>query len=102
MGNGGECVGVGRMDGVVGDQADRERTVLKKPPFLLQEQGWGEFDMELVLHAIDKGGDHLIKHDLNFQKTKYESVHTVVGCPSSAPSPLAFVLFPAAARGNWE
>ena len=25
---------------------------LKKPPFLLQEQGWGEFDMNLVLHAM--------------------------------------------------
>jgi hypothetical protein len=52
--------------------------VLKKPPFLLQEQGWGEFDMELVLHAVDKGGDHFIKHDLNFHKNKYETVHTVV------------------------
>ncbi|KAL7271203.1 transcription factor TFIIF complex subunit Tfg3 [Rhizina undulata] len=51
--------------------------VLKKPPFLLQEQGWGEFDMEIVLHAVDKGGDHNIRHDLNFQKSKYEAIHTV-------------------------
>lgn len=35
--------------------------------------------MELVLHAIDKGGDHVIRHDLNFQKTEYASVHPVVG-----------------------
>ncbi|KAA8912919.1 yeats family-domain-containing protein [Sphaerosporella brunnea] len=51
--------------------------VIRKPPFTLQERGWGEFDMELVLHAIDKGGDHHIKHDLNFQKSKYESSHIV-------------------------
>ncbi|KAF8534101.1 yeats family-domain-containing protein [Trichophaea hybrida] len=51
--------------------------IVKKPPFLLQEQGWGEFDMNLVLHAIDKGGDHNLSHDLNFQKNKYESVHNV-------------------------
>jgi len=53
--------------------------VIKKPPFMLQEQGWGEFDMEIVLHAVDKGGDHAIHHDLNFQKPQYEAVHTVVG-----------------------
>lgn len=34
--------------------------------------------MEVVLHAIDKGGDHSIRHDLNFQKNKYESVHSIV------------------------
>ncbi|KAG0123613.1 yeats family-domain-containing protein [Tuber indicum] len=51
--------------------------VVKKLPFLITEQGWGEFDMEVVLHAIDKGGDHSIRHDLNFQKNKYESVHPV-------------------------
>lgn len=52
--------------------------VLKKVPFLLSEQGWGEFDMEIVLHGVDKGGDHVVRHDLNFQKNKYESIHTIV------------------------
>jgi len=51
--------------------------VLKKAPFLLSEQGWGEFDMEIVLHGIDKGGDHVVRHDLHFQQTKYESLHTI-------------------------
>ena len=60
--------------------------VVKKTPFMLSEQGWGEFDMELVLHAIDKGGDHVIRHDLNFQKNKYESVHPLVGPPPRVPT----------------
>lgn len=51
--------------------------VIKKPPFLLSEKGWGEFDMNIVLHAVDKGGDHNLAHDLNFQKTRYESIHVV-------------------------
>lgn len=34
--------------------------------------------MEVVLHTADKGGDHLIRHDLNFQKPRYEMTHTVV------------------------
>ncbi|KAF8465253.1 yeats family-domain-containing protein [Kalaharituber pfeilii] len=44
--------------------------VIKKPPFKLEERGWGEFDMEVVLHGTDKGGDHLIRHDLNFSKAQ--------------------------------
>ena len=56
--------------------------VLKKTPFLLSEKGWGEFDMDLILHAIDKGGEHVIRHDLNFHKPKYESIHDIVGCPA--------------------
>lgn len=51
--------------------------ILKKPPFLLNEKGWGEFDMDLILHTIDKGGEHVIRHDLNFNKAKYESIHEI-------------------------
>ena len=54
--------------------------VIKRQPFKLEERGWGEFDMEVVLHGADKGGDHLIRHDLNFQKPKYEITHVIVCC----------------------
>lgn len=50
---------------------------IKKLPFKLEEEGWGEFDMEIVLHAVDKGGDHTIRHDLNFQEAKYETLHVM-------------------------
>ncbi|KAF3908401.1 hypothetical protein ABW21_db0200681 [Orbilia brochopaga] len=46
---------------------------IKKPPFKLSEQGWGEFDMEIVLYPMEKGQEISIKHDLNFQKSVYES-----------------------------
>lgn len=51
--------------------------VIKKQPFMLSEQGWGEFDLQVILHTIDKGGDHILSHDLNFQKPKYEAVHPI-------------------------
>lgn len=51
----------------------------KRPPFRIQEQGWGEFDMQIHLTAVDKGGEHVIPHDLNFQNEHYETKHTVVG-----------------------
>lgn len=51
--------------------------VFKKPPFKIEEKGWGEFDMTIVLTAVHKGGDHTLEHDLNFQSERYEAKHTV-------------------------
>jgi transcription initiation factor IIF auxiliary subunit len=59
------------------DDADA-RTVFKKPPFRIDEKGWGEFDMNIVLTAVGKGGDHTLAHDLNFQSERYEAKHQVV------------------------
>ena len=55
-----------------------ESTVIKKPPFRIDEKGWGEFDMTIVLTAVGKGGDHTLEHDLNFQSERYEAKHQVV------------------------
>ena len=59
----------------------RVNTAFKRPPFRIEEQGWGEFDMHIVLTAIDKGGEHTLNHDLNFQggpTGRYETKHPVV------------------------
>lgn len=55
------------------------RVAFKRAPFRIQEKGWGEFDMIITLTGIDKGGDHAIAHDLNFQSEHYETKHIVVG-----------------------
>tara|TARA_R110002003_G_scaffold235_15_gene17075 strand:+ start:3642 stop:3869 length:228 start_codon:yes stop_codon:yes gene_type:complete len=55
--------------------------VFKKPPFRIEEKGWGEFDMSIVLTAVGKGGDHTLDHDLNFQSERYEAKHQVVSAP---------------------
>lgn len=52
--------------------------MIKRPPFKIQEEGWGEFDMRIIVSAIDKGGDHELLHDLNFQKERYEAEHKIV------------------------
>lgn len=57
--------------------------VIKTPPFEIKEEGWGEFDMEIVLTAVEKGGDYSIAHDLNFQSELYESKHVLVSCITS-------------------
>ena len=55
----------------------RAVVAFKKPPFRIEEKGWGEFDMSIVLSALHKGGDHTIEHDLNFQNERYEAKHVV-------------------------
>lgn len=50
----------------------------KQPPFRIEEEGWGEFEMQITLTAVGKGGDHTIEHDLNFLSERYESKHTIV------------------------
>jgi len=55
--------------------------VINKPPFLLKQEGWGEFDMKVVLSAIDRGGDHTLHHDLNFKDERYETLHPIVSLP---------------------
>ncbi|KAL9045975.1 MAG: hypothetical protein Q9214_001081 [Letrouitia sp. 1 TL-2023] len=56
---------------------DRQTQVVKKHPFKIQEKGWGEFDMKIIVTGIDKGGDHELHHDLNFQSERYEAIHTI-------------------------
>ncbi|MCJ1463529.1 hypothetical protein MMC07_002137 [Pseudocyphellaria aurata] len=53
----------------------RATQVFKRPPFRIEEEGWGEFDMEIVLSSLEKGGDHTLAHDLNFQAERYEAKH---------------------------
>jgi transcription initiation factor IIF auxiliary subunit len=50
-------------------------SAIKHAPFRIQEEGWGEFDMQIGFVA-DK--EHAISHDLNFQQSRYESKHTIV------------------------
>lgn len=56
------------------------RTV-KTPPFLIEERGWGEFDVGITMHAAETGSDRSadkqISHDLNFAQTEYSIDHTV-------------------------
>jgi transcription initiation factor IIF auxiliary subunit len=56
----------------------RARQVKKEPPFRISEEGWGEFEMNLVLTPAGKGAEQYIQHDLNFSTPQYEVVHDMV------------------------
>lgn len=49
-----------------------------KPPFRVEEEGWGEFDLTIVPTQVGKGDLDALMHDLNFREARYESRHEVV------------------------
>jgi transcription initiation factor TFIID/TFIIF subunit len=53
---------------------------IKKPPFKIEEQGWGEFELGVSFTFVDKAGERKIAHDLNFRQEKYIVDH-VLHCP---------------------
>lgn len=48
----------------------------KEPPFKISEQGWGEFDMTILLHLIGKV-ERKVSHDLHFLEERYTEDHTI-------------------------
>ena len=63
--------------------SERLTTVIKKAPFKVEEEGWGEFDLGVTLHLVEREGVKELKHDLNFQESRYESPHKLVRAPGS-------------------
>lgn len=51
--------------------------VLKKPPFRVEERGWGGFELGLTLTFVDKAGDRKLSHDLSFEKNDYTVDHVL-------------------------
>ncbi|KAL2382915.1 hypothetical protein RJZ90_002948 [Blastomyces dermatitidis] len=54
---------------------NRAIQTFKSAPFKIEEEGWGEFDMQIGFTVLDK--EHIVNHDLHFQQNKYESKHVL-------------------------
>lgn len=54
----------------------RERQMKKSPPFRIEEDGWGEFEIEMYLTDL-AGKEHSFKHDLNFANERYETKQVI-------------------------
>lgn len=49
-----------------------------KPPFICKNEGWGEFEISIDCYTTEKTKLAPIIHDLNFQKNKYDNIHSVI------------------------
>lgn len=56
-----------------------------EPPFKIEEQGWGGFELLISCYLLDKGGEKKITHDLHFMKDTYEIDH-VIQVPTNKPN----------------
>ncbi|KAI7871346.1 yeats family-domain-containing protein [Spinellus fusiger] len=55
------------------------RRVMNKEPYLLQEKGWGEFDMRIMLYFTrDLADPEIVLFDLNFAHSTYTVHHKLV------------------------
>lgn len=54
----------------------RQTQVKKSPPFRIEEDGWGEFEIAISLTDLS-GKEHSFKHDLNFSTEKYENKQVI-------------------------
>ncbi|KAJ5152334.1 hypothetical protein N7492_010629 [Penicillium capsulatum] len=52
----------------------RATQTIRDAPFRIQEEGWGEFDMQIEF-VVDRS--YFINHDLNFASNRYESKHVL-------------------------
>ncbi|KAI8330467.1 yeats family-domain-containing protein [Chlamydoabsidia padenii] len=54
------------------------RRDIKEEPYLLKEEGWGEFDLRIMLHFVDDFAPReIIVFDLNFKEPRYSKTHLV-------------------------
>ncbi|KAJ2876316.1 transcription factor TFIIF complex subunit Tfg3 [Coemansia asiatica] len=65
--------------------------VVSRAPFSVQEEGWGEFDLDIVVHFHHSGETMHIVHDLNFHEGESYSKEYQFTIPN--PSPAFLSLF---------
>ncbi|RUS32488.1 hypothetical protein BC938DRAFT_475272 [Jimgerdemannia flammicorona] len=71
-----------RIDGICSWRIEQTSGFIfqRKPPFTLQEKGWGEFDLKIVLHFPNEITEpQTIDFDLNFKQERYEVTQVLVG-----------------------
>ncbi|KAG0788042.1 hypothetical protein G6F16_009651 [Rhizopus arrhizus] len=57
---------------------DNPRRIMKKEPYLLQEKGWGEFDLRALLHFTNNlAAPKIIVFDLNFAQPTYSVIEKI-------------------------
>ncbi|CAO3618085.1 unnamed protein product [Cunninghamella blakesleeana] len=65
-----------RVEYILHPTFENPRRVANCEPYMLQEKGWGEFDMRILLHFVDNlVPPEIIEFDLNFRQANYAVIH---------------------------
>ncbi|KAJ1722538.1 transcription factor TFIIF complex subunit Tfg3, partial [Coemansia biformis] len=64
---------------VLHETFDNRHRVVRRPPFRVEEEGWGEFDLVVIVHFVNCPEPLQFIHDLNFHEGElYEKKHHLV------------------------
>ncbi|ORZ19620.1 yeats family-domain-containing protein [Absidia repens] len=65
-----------RVEYILHPTFENPRRVATCEPYMLQEKGWGEFDLRIVLYFVDNlVPPEVISFDLNFRTSSYSVIH---------------------------
>ncbi|KAJ1997111.1 transcription factor TFIIF complex subunit Tfg3, partial [Coemansia thaxteri] len=57
---------VKKVEFVLHETFDDQHRVVSHPPYKIQEEGWGEFDLLIIVHFVNCPEPYKIVHDLSF------------------------------------
>ncbi|KAJ2303369.1 transcription factor TFIIF complex subunit Tfg3, partial [Coemansia sp. RSA 2705] len=81
---------VKKVEFILHETFENPRRVVYHPPFKVEEEGWGEFDLVILVHFVGCAEPYQIVHDLNFHVGEfYENKY-----PFIVPNPSAAFLTP--------
>ncbi|KAI7885548.1 hypothetical protein K492DRAFT_190936 [Lichtheimia hyalospora FSU 10163] len=67
---------VDHVEYILHESFQPSRIVVTQAPYLLKQEGWGEFELGIVFHLLD-GTVQSTRFDLNFQRKKYTRTRTL-------------------------
>ncbi|KAJ2523329.1 transcription factor TFIIF complex subunit Tfg3 [Coemansia sp. RSA 2049] len=68
--------------------------VVTRAPFRVEEEGWGEFDLVVIVHMVNSPDTYKIVHDLNFQEGESYTKRYPFVIPNPTPGFLALFYKP--------
>ncbi|KAI8324936.1 hypothetical protein GQ54DRAFT_295770 [Martensiomyces pterosporus] len=79
---------VKKVEFILHETFENSHRVTSRAPFRVEEEGWGEFDLAIIVHFVNCSEPHTIIHDLSFQEGEtYNKTY-----PFKIPNPSAGLL----------
>ncbi|KAJ2081232.1 transcription factor TFIIF complex subunit Tfg3 [Coemansia sp. RSA 988] len=62
---------VKEVEFILHESFDNTHQIVRRPPFRVEQVGWGEFDLLVIVHFVNCSEHHKIVHDLNFHEGEF-------------------------------
>ncbi|KAJ1737230.1 transcription factor TFIIF complex subunit Tfg3 [Coemansia sp. Benny D160-2] len=83
-----------KVEFILHETFDTPHRVVTRAPFRVEEEGWGEFDLIVIVHMANSPDTYKIVHDLNFQEGESYTKRYPFVIPNPTPGFLALFYKP--------